>query len=177
MQFVQDLFELVRKSCVLGVSVSVLKAGYKAAGLREKLNQNISAYGMCFSIIVEYIHNAPELAKLAHHGISFRVERGNKNNPDIEQRFKYFADHEQLVDVIKTMKFVDKAHSAAIQLADFLAFYSRRHTEKCERERNTKAMHDEPLATVLRIFKPHRGLLANDFYGKRPGNENLPNVG
>lgn len=176
MRFVSELFELVRKSCVLGVSVSVLKEGYKAAGLREGLNKNISGYGMCFNIIVEYIHNAPEVAALAHHGVSFRVEKGNKNNPDVRQRFEYFADHAQLVEVIKTMKFVDKAHSAAIQLADFLAFYSRRHSEKCERERNAKAEHDEPLATMLQIFEAHRGILANEFFGKRPGHDDLPGV-
>jgi hypothetical protein len=85
---------------------------------------------MCFSIIVEYIHNADQVAALARHGVSFRVEKGNKNNADIEQRFEGFADHQKLVDIIKSMRFVDKAHSAAIQLADFLAFYSRRHAEK-----------------------------------------------
>jgi len=142
----------------------------------EGLNKNISAYGMCFNIIVEYIRNAEQVATLAHHGVSFRVEKGNKNNVDVGQRFEYFAGHEQLVDIIKTMKFVDKEHSAAIQLADFLAFYSRRHAEKCERDRNAKAAHDEPLATMLRLFEPHRGVLANDFFGKRPGHEELPGV-
>jgi hypothetical protein len=177
MKFVRELFMLVRKCCVLGVSVSILKEGYRAAGKREGLNKNISAYGMCFNIIVEQIHNAKELAALAHHGISFRVEKGNKNNPDVEQRFEYFADHEKLVDIIRTMKFVDKEHSAAIQLADLLAYYSRRHTEKCERERNANAAHDEPLATMLRIFEPQRGFFANDFFGKRPGHDGLPGVG
>jgi hypothetical protein len=177
MEFVRELFTLVRKGCVLGVSVSVVKDGYKAAGEREGLNKNISAYGMCFNIIVEYIHNAKEVAALAHHGVSFRVEKGNKNNPDVGQRFEYFADHEQLVDVVRSMKFVDKEHSGAIQLADFLAFYSRRHAEKCERERNAKATHDEPLATMLRIFEPHRGIVANNFFGKRPGHEDLAGVG
>jgi hypothetical protein len=33
--------------------------------------------------------------------------------------------------------------------------------------------HDEPLATMLRIFEPHRGIVANDFLGKRPGHEHL----
>jgi hypothetical protein len=37
--------------------------------------------------------------------------------------FVYFGDHEKLVDIFKTMKFVEKTHSAAIQLADFLAFF------------------------------------------------------
>jgi hypothetical protein len=37
--------------------------------------------------------------------------------------------------------------------------------------------HDEPLATMLRIFEPHRGIVANDFLGKRPGHEHLPGVG
>jgi len=31
------------------------------------------------------IHNAPELAALVRHGVSFRVEKGNKNNPDIKR--------------------------------------------------------------------------------------------
>jgi hypothetical protein len=30
---------------------------------------------------------------------------------------------------------------------------------------------------MLRLFEPHRGLLANDFFGKRPGNKDLPGVG
>jgi len=53
MQFVREMFELVRKSCVLGVKAD--------------------------------IHNAPELAALVRHGVSFRVEKGNKNNPDIKR--------------------------------------------------------------------------------------------
>ena len=132
---------------------------------------------MLLTLIVEYIHNAPQVATLAHHGVSFRVEQGNKNNgPDVGQRFEYFAGHEQLADVIKTMKFVDKAHSAAIQLADFLAFYSRRHSEKCEDERNAKAAHDEPLAMMLRILGRTVASLANDFFGKGQRHDDLPAV-
>jgi hypothetical protein len=93
---------------------------------------------------------------------------GRLQSSRVGQRFEYFASHEKLVDIIKTIKFVEKTHSAAIQLADFLAFYSRRHAEKCERERNAEAEHDEPLATMLSLFEPHRGILANDFFLAMP---------
>ena len=164
--FVSELYALVRKRCLIGISVSIDKEGYRTAGERTGLNKNISAYGMCFNIIVESIHNAPEIASFANQGVSFRVERGNKNDADVEQRFEYFAAHPELIGILDTMKFVDKEHSKAIQLADFLAYYSRRHAEKCEREQNARAGYDEPLATMCRLFAPHRGVLANDFFGK-----------
>ena len=175
MPFVRELFSLAKRSVMLGVSVTVQKAGYKAAGKRTGLNKNISPYGMCFNIVAEYIHQDRDVAAAAHGGISFRVERGNKNNPDVNQRFEYFAIHEQLVDVLRTMRFVDKDHSTAIQLADFLAYYSRRHSEKCEREQDARAKHEEPLATMLQLVR-HRGILANDFFGKRPGHADLAGV-
>src|SRR4029079_14237105 len=42
MAFVQELFEFVRKSCLLGVSISIVKDRYRAAGARTGLNKNIS---------------------------------------------------------------------------------------------------------------------------------------
>jgi hypothetical protein len=61
--FVSGLYGLVGKCCIIGISISVLKAGYKAAGARTSLNKNISAYGMYFNIIVEHIRTAPELVR------------------------------------------------------------------------------------------------------------------
>ena len=45
MAFVRELFELVRKNCLLGVSVSVLKVGYKAAGEARALTRTSQPTG------------------------------------------------------------------------------------------------------------------------------------
>jgi uncharacterized protein DUF3800 len=175
MTFVQELYTLANRHVMLGVSVSIQKEGYKKAAARTGLNKDMSAFGQCFGIVCEYILKHDQLAEQAAKGLSFRVEAGNKNNNDVKQRFEALRGHRQLEDALKTMVFVGKDHSVAIQLADFLAFYSRRHCDKCERERNARTPHDEPLATMINIV-PHDGLLANNFFGRRPGHENLPGV-
>jgi hypothetical protein len=175
MAFVHELYTLANRHVMLGVSVSIQKEGYKNAAIRTGLNKNISAFGQCFGIMCEFILKRDHVAGLAAKGLSFRVEQGNKNNNDVKQRFEALRGHAKLEDALKTMVFVGKDHRVAIQLADFLAFYSRRHCDKCEREQNARASHDEPLATMINIV-PHDGLLANDFFGKRPGHEDLPGV-
>ena len=71
--------------------------------------------------------------------LSFIVEAGNKNDQDVlrifnEERlsprhlrvetvFRYFVDY------------ADKTSSIALQMADLLAFYARRHAMKCEKAR------------------------------------------
>ena len=49
-------------------------------------------------------------------------------------------------------------------------------TSRREDTQRRHSAHDEPFATMLDLFDPHRGILANEFFGKRPGHDDLPGV-
>jgi hypothetical protein len=49
-------------------------------------------------------------------------------------------------------------------------------TSRREDTQRRHSTHDEPFATMLDLFDPHRGILANEFFGKRPGHDDLPGV-
>jgi hypothetical protein len=67
------------------------------------------------------------------HGISFLVESGNNNNSEIEQFFQRMSKQPAFGGALRSISFVAKNSCRAIQLADFFAFYSRRHMRNADR--------------------------------------------
>ena len=66
------------------------------------------------------------------HGISFLVESGNNNNSEIEQFFQRMSKQPAFGGALRSISFVAKNSCRAIQLADFFAFYGRRHMRNAE---------------------------------------------
>jgi hypothetical protein len=61
------------------------------------------------------------------------VEAGNDNDEDVKRTFNNIRAKYGLERKLNSIAFQPKNSSRALQLADFFAFYSRRHVEETER--------------------------------------------
>ena len=104
------------------------KFAFSDAKRQRGLKSETSPYSMCFRGVLHGIikdQGFQAAAKEPNADLSFVVESGHKNNPDVQQRF----------DAIKGMaparfgslRFEDKKKHIALQAADFIAFYSRQN--------------------------------------------------
>lgn len=149
------LYTELRLNRVLGIDVGILREAYDRA--RHELGHmpNELRYGSCFRQIVEYIMQSGMMKYFAarHKAtLSFVVEAGNRNDADILRVFdllKFNPNHRGVTEVMKSVTFANKGSSIALQMADFLAFHSRRYKSRCELAKDYVPMTD--LETM--IFK------------------------
>jgi hypothetical protein len=106
---------------------------------------------------------------IREHGIQFFVEDGNKNNPDIAAVYERWRNDKGfgLRDILRGLSFVPKSSSRAIQFADFAAFFSRRHNEKCVAAGGPLPVLPPYLQKALSRIR-HISFVANDFFGADP---------
>jgi Protein of unknown function (DUF3800) len=110
-----------------GLSVSVRKQEFEKAKKEQGKWNTMSAIGVCFSTIMTKIVTDPNIAPAVQgQGISFLIETGNRNNSEIEKFFHRMAKMPAFEGCLRSISFIPKTSCRAIQLADFLAFYSRR---------------------------------------------------
>lgn len=125
--FTREWYDIAKPKLEMGISISMRQQKYRSRQKELGLNQSMSVYGCCFSTIVAtLIRNSRTAPYIEREGISFLVESGNSNNGEIEGWFHKFSEFPEFKGALKSISFVNKASSRAIQLADFYAFYSRR---------------------------------------------------
>lgn len=126
MRFIDDLYANA-KLITFGISSSCSKA-WSEIKKQHKAHAQTSLYRLMFSnVVLTLTFNNPLAAHIRGQGISFLVESGHNNNADIEQYFHKVRTQKNYEGCLKSLSFVSKDSSRAIQLADFLAFHSRRH--------------------------------------------------
>jgi len=65
------------------------------------------------------------------YDLSFVIESGNKNNEDVVRVFNGLKT--QIPELrLRSLSITSKSSSVALQMSDFLAFYSRRYVTKYE---------------------------------------------
>jgi hypothetical protein len=69
-----------------------------------------------------------------------------------------------LRDELRSIEFKPRASCAAIQFADFIAFFNRRRTEKCSKIGGPLPTLP-PYLTMATSRLEHDGIVATDFYG------------
>jgi hypothetical protein len=165
--FIAELFSVAAGTVIMGISVSVRKQSYKDAARRTELNKNISTYGQCFNLIINQILSEPFLSSLAFEGgLFFVVESGNENNNGLVRHFNELVKLHNLGNVLRSITFVPKDHCMAIQLADCLAFYSRRDGVAAEEAREAN-FSEMPLDSILEIMVrslPHKGTVVTGLF-------------
>lgn len=132
--FINELYKIAGEHVLFGISMSRRKSAHKRWIRQNKKNSSMSAYGVCFAAIMHtvcYKINISEIIR--ENGLSFIVERGHKNNAEIERYFYKFNNHAVYKGIALTISFVGKTNSRAIQLSDMFAFYSRRATSASDR--------------------------------------------
>jgi hypothetical protein len=152
----------------LGMTMSALKGVYWTRAAESNRKRTCTPYSFCFQRIIDWILTSLVIGKAAHsEGVAFILESGNKNNAEAEEQFHSVRKLHNLEKVLTSICFVDKASCRAIQMADLLAFYSRRHgiamekarMEEKERVRRTPGM----MMNIITERIPHLTFVATDF--------------
>lgn len=89
---------------------------------------------------------------LLDEGVAFLVETGNKNNDELERFFAKMSKFENWRGCLRSLSFISKTNCRAIQIADFLAFYSRRHMREHDRFSGKFSL---PMSAYLEIMQRH----------------------
>jgi hypothetical protein len=123
--FVTDFYGAAKDANVLlGVCRATQKDVYRQRGIQTGLNKNRSAYGWCFQMLLDVLLEDEVVGPLIRsEGISFVVEDGNRNNPDVEAIYERYKANPEfgMQAAFRGIHFVPKTDSVAIQFADFLA--------------------------------------------------------
>jgi Protein of unknown function (DUF3800) len=144
-----------------GITFSVHKKNYLAAKEDHNKNRNESAFGYCFRMVLDQVLRAAvireALRKRPDWRLSIVLERGNPNNGDALRIFNQHLFHEQVGKILGTFSTAAKDSTISLQMADVLAYYSRRYVESCERLQRYAALPD-----MMKILVEGRVPIANE---------------
>jgi len=148
----------------LGVSMSALKETYGEHAVERKPKRTVSAYTFCFNTILDWLLRDIRTGKEANtDGLAFILECGNEHNGEAEQCFYNVMKEHDLGGVLRSISFVPKEKCRAIQMADLLAYYSRRIGAPQE---DPSIKLDDVSPTIMNIINgsvPIRAFVATKF--------------
>ncbi len=165
--FVARICQAMTPRLALGVSMSAHKVNFAQRANERGRKRPVTAYTICFNTILDYLLKSVLLGRLIHtEGISFILECGNENNMELEQRFYEIRTKYHLETIFRSICFVPKDACRAIQVADLLAFYTRREARALiSKGRNIKS---EPMMNFIGGSVPLWSYVALDVeHGKR----------
>ena len=165
--FVDELYDIAAQFVSVGINISCKKKSYRDSQNKPRGNKWMSAYGYAFGTILHTIARGSPLSEIAQSsGLSVIVESGHNNNNEIAKFFNKVKDQDIYKGILKSFTFSGKEDSRAIQLADFYAFYSRRHAARLESHLGKKDMKPEPMYLRFVDRFPHWGYTVTDPYSK-----------
>lgn len=150
----------------LGISFSVRKASYvtraKEAILRGLRKRTVTPYTFCLTGIFNWLLTDVQVGKLANEeGLSLILEEGNEHNVEAKTSLETIQALHGL-DMVKSTIFVSKADCRAIQMADLLAYYTRRHNRHTDPNTREEPEVDPVLKVLLENLRI-RSFVATDF--------------
>lgn len=125
--FIDEWFTIAASFVTVGVTMSMARENFDKFRKTTRMLPNKSAYGHCFEKVIEHLLSDDTVGDLIiRDGISFFVETGAAGNAGVLEIFHKRKAGDGAA-FLQQLSFIDKNSCKAIQLADFLAFYSRRH--------------------------------------------------
>lgn len=166
--FVAQFCSILARHALLGVTMSAAKREYKAAADRSTRKKTVTPHAFCSNVILDWLLTDVRVGKKANEeGVAFVLEAGHENNSEAEWNIGVVTDMFDLAEKIKSVAFLAKASCRAIQAADLLAFYSRRHANellKASPPEQAKLVVDPgQMLKIIAENLPHRTFVANDF--------------
>jgi hypothetical protein len=168
--FVARIAQVASKYVVFGVSMSAQKGNYKNHALyrADTARTTVAPYTFCFQVICDWLLRDIRIGRRVHtEGVKFLLEKGHKNNAQAKKEFEWVRKHYELESVLLSIDFVDKDSCRAIQLADLLAFYSRRDGVALLKSKESD--DDYEMDRMLKILCEkivHRGFVATGFHDR-----------
>jgi hypothetical protein len=148
--FVQDLQNCIVGRLDLGVTFSALKQEYERTREEHDVAHNESTFGYCFRVIVWKLVNDEILKRAiaAGESLTFILESGDANGEDARRVFADLQARPEYTAALASIGFADKKSSIGLQIADLLAFYSRRDIVKYDAQKGYAA--ESGIVTILR---------------------------
>jgi len=132
--FVARLCQAMSHHLPVGVSMSALKETYATRAAESDRKRTVTPYTFCFQVINDWILRDIRVGRAANaDGVAYIIEAGNEHNSEAEEQFHAVRKLHDLGATLRSICFVGKDSCRAIQMADLIAFYSRRHGEAMER--------------------------------------------
>ena len=169
--FVARVGQVASRHLLMGFSMSALKGAYKdhVSYRTEDARQTVTPYTFCFQVIVDWILRDFRVGKAANtEGVAFVLEQGHDNNAQAEIEFYNVREKFDLQSTLRSISFVSKTECRAIQMADLLAFYSRRdgvNLLKAKQE-GSETFQMETMMKLIAESVPHRGFVATGFHDR-----------
>ncbi len=170
--FAEEIYSLLRPRVTLGVAFSTVKKAYATAKAETGMARQTSPFGFSFMALANLLLQDPATRRMLMvdgYDISFVVEGGNKNDGDIARMFnevkRSLQERDGLGHKFASISFVDKRHTIAVQMADFLAFHCSRLSTAMERSGRTKR-GSTPMDRA--IFSPEIRYLAHTGFAFHP---------
>ena len=170
--FVARICRVLSEHNMLGVSMSAVKQTYAKRADERIGRRPVTPYSFCFEVIIDWLLRDIRTGRAVwEEGVALILEAGHENNPEAEKEFYALRKLHNLDGVLRSISFVPKTDSRAIQLADLFAYYSRRDGVAMARSiaSGQKAYEPEKMIRIITERGLHRGFIANDFvYGPSP---------
>jgi hypothetical protein len=153
LSFTEELF-LTTHGMLHGLSMTMSRAALQESK-KEGAFASMSPIGVCFSSIVTRLVTDPKMsAAVRKNGVSLLIESGNANNGELEVAFHMMSKLKAFEGVFRSISFVTKESCRAIQLADFIAFYSRRLMRNHARFKGKLALPPCPYLNIMARHGP-----------------------
>lgn len=160
-KFIDELYRL--SGDFLGIAHSIHKSRYAHRRRQDSLMSQRSPYGVLFNALCNGFVDSP-ISKdaIAAHGISFIIEKGHKNDREVELIFNSLQKIRG--ENLKSISFSTKDGSKAIHLADLFAFYARRQAAKMTAHKDITVATAEDLEEKMfsLVTSQCRHILVND---------------
>lgn len=151
---------------MMGMSMSALKSTYKVRATESDRKRTVTPYTFCFNVIIDWILRDVRMGRAANtEGVALVLESGHENNEEAKLHFHNLKKQHGLENVLHSIRFVSKKSCRAIQLADLIAFYSRRKgaSQQKSRQEGDKGHNSDVILGVITENLPHRAFVATDF--------------
>jgi hypothetical protein len=164
--FVGRLCREMSSRVLQGLTMSARKTSYSSRAAESDRKKTITSYSFCFNVIMDWILTGVATGKLAHgEGVAFVLEAGHQNNDEATDVFHDIRKLHDLENVLRSIRFAEKESSRAIQMADLIAFYSRRHGAALEKAPigEEPQLHFDNMMNLVAGSIPVRSFVATDF--------------
>jgi hypothetical protein len=165
--FVSRICQARNPHIMMGLSMSAEKGTYKLQTAQSNRKRTATPYSFCFNVINDWVFRDIRIGRAANtEGVAYVLECGHENNAEVQKEFYAIKQqHPDIADLMHLISFVGKASCRAIQLADLLAFYSRRDDAAALKAKK-EGRDSYQIETMIRIITenlPHRGFVATAF--------------
>jgi hypothetical protein len=166
--FVSRLCMARNKCAMMGLSMSTKKDVYSERAATSTRARTVTPYTFCFNVVIDRILRdiSVGLGRTVHaEGLRLILEDGHRNAEEARAQFADIRVRHNVENVLVDLQFVPKTSSRAIQLADLLAFYSRRNGVALLKAKEQGA-ETYPIDTMDRLLvegMPHWSMVATDF--------------